>query len=143
MKDYSKTKKFITILMLFILLMHLYGCFTSRKTISSTEIPISSRYYYVIHGQKSRYLLENALISNGRLSGKMDNGESSHFGSKIHIYISTDSVIKINKMQRTLNIPIDEITKVEKEKMANASIILITGTFILIGLIAFTAGTWY
>jgi hypothetical protein len=46
-------------------------------------------------------------------------------------------------MQRILNIPIDEITKVEKEKMANASIILITGTFILIGLIAFTAITWY
>jgi hypothetical protein len=118
MMKYSKIQKLTNFLLLSNLLMNLSGCFTSRKTISSSEIPFSSKYYYVIHSQKSKYFLENAIISDGILSGKIDNEESAHFGSKVHLYLSTDSVIEVNNMERALNISLDRIGKVEIEKMA-------------------------
>jgi len=65
--------KTISVSMIFILLIQLSGCY-SYKTISSSDLPLpdSGKYPYVIHCQNSKYLLKNALISNGILSGKID-----------------------------------------------------------------------
>ena len=124
MKKYSQFMKTISLSMIFILLIQLSGCY-SYKTISSSDLPLPNpgKYPYVIHSQNSKYLLRNAVISNGILSGKIDTvNDSRQIGGKIHIYLSSDSVMKINK-EKILSIPLYGIAKV---KVANVSVAAIT-----------------
>jgi hypothetical protein len=48
--------------------------------------------------------------------------DSRHIGNKIHVYLSSDSVMKINK-EKILSIPLYGIAKV---KVANVSVAAIT-----------------
>jgi hypothetical protein len=117
MKPYSQIQKIISVLMIFLLLMQLSGCY-SYKIISSSTLPLpdSIKSSYIIHFQNSKYLLEKAIISNGILSGKIDTmGNSHRIINRIHIYLSSDSVMKINTGY-ILSIPLDGIAKVKKAK---------------------------
>jgi hypothetical protein len=117
MKKYSQIQKIISALMIFLLLIQLSGCY-SYKIISSSTLPLpdSIKCSYYIHSQNSKYLLENTIISNGILSGKIDTTGNSHrIINRIHLYITSDSVMKINN-GKILSIPLDGIAKVKKAK---------------------------
>jgi hypothetical protein len=132
--------KTISVSMIFILLIQLSGCY-SYKTISSSDLPLpdSSKYPFVIHCQNSKYLLKNTIISNGILSGKIDSvNDSRQIGKKIHLYLSSDSVMNINK-EKILTINLDDVAKVKITKIDAL------GTIILVGICAlgiFTVVGW-
>ncbi len=140
--------KTISVSMIFILLIQLSGCY-SYKTISSSDLPLpdSGKYPYVIHSQNSKYLLRNAVISNGILSGKIDTvNDSRQIGGKIHIYLSSDSVMKINK-EKILIIPLYGIVKVEIAKVDAFKIISILalcaiGIIMAVGIVNLNSGNF-
>ncbi|HEX7494553.1 MAG TPA: hypothetical protein VF346_10050, partial [Bacteroidales bacterium] len=72
MKKYSQIQKIISALMIFLLLIQLSGCYSS-KIISSSVLPLpdSIKCSYIIHSQNSKYLLVNTIISNGILCGRI------------------------------------------------------------------------
>jgi hypothetical protein len=114
MKEYLRLQEFFLVLMIFILLIQLSGCL-SYRVISSYELPNSSKYHYTIYSQNSKFPLENTVISNGILSGKVGSRHSSRRNS-IHIYLTTDTVIKIDT-ENILSIPLNRIAKVEKAEV--------------------------
>ena len=82
------------------------------------------------------FTLENTVIVNGILFGKVDFRHSYHRNS-IHIYLSSDSVIKINK-ENILSIPIYSIAKANKSKFAvGKTILLVGGCYLTMGIGAF------
>jgi hypothetical protein len=123
MKEHSHLTKIISILMIFILLIQLTGCYTTR-VIPRSELNDSTGFDYVIHGKKSKYLLENTEISDGILYGKINL--KYHTGKKqILIYPSSDSIMKINS-ENILSIPLDNIAKVEKRKLSALKVTLLS-----------------
>ena len=133
MKEYSQIQRFISILMIFILLPYLSGC-TSTKFISLSKsdlpLPDSGKYAYIVHGERSKFLLEKSAISNGILSGRIEQIYSDTYydaGHKIHLYLSSDSVIKIRN-GGILSVPMKEVTKVElseKDRVGMTFLIII------------------
>lgn len=121
MKEYSQIQKVISALMIFILLIYLSGC-QSTRIISKFDLPVpdSSKYSYIVHSEKSKILLDNgAAISNGILSGKINkfsDDEQYSNGKKIHLYTSSNSAISIDT-GRILSVPLKEVTKVELIKV--------------------------
>jgi hypothetical protein len=97
-------------------MIQLSGCY-SYKVISSAELPLpdSSKYEYIIHSQINKTSLENTIISNGVLSGRIVGGDIFNTGYIIHIYLLSDSVMKINT-ENILSVPLKGIAKVEVEK---------------------------
>ena len=114
MKKYLRLQKFIFVLMTFILLIQFSGCLGYR-VISSYELPNSGNYHYIIYTQNSKFSLKNTIISNEILSGKVGSGHSSRRNT-IHIYLSTDTVIKIDT-ENMLSIPLNRIAKIEKAEV--------------------------
>ena len=144
MKEYSQIQKFISVLMIFILLIYLSGC-TSTRIISKSELPIpdSSKYAYIVHSEQSKFLLEKgSTISNGILSGKINkiyDDEQYDNGKKIHLYTSSNSAISIDT-GRILSVPLNEVTRVEFIKVDLGKTIVfiagsVLGVFLVVGLI--------
>ena len=126
MKKYSQMKKYFSVLMIFIVSAYFSGC-TSTKVIFPTglQLPDSHRYPYIVHSEKSKFLIEKATISNDTLFGKIEQiyvDNSYDKGNKTHLYLSSDSVIKIDKGE-FLSVPIDEVTKVVLQKIQGMSFI--------------------
>jgi len=94
MNEYSQYEKSISVLMIFFLLMQQLGCVSSKTLVNGSDIPISQRYNYLIHEKDSKYRIKDVNISDGILSGKIYWEESSHLGTKVHIYISDDHTFK-------------------------------------------------
>jgi hypothetical protein len=127
MKEYSQMQKYISALMIFIVLVYLSGCVTTTIVIFPTglQLPDSHKYPYIVHSEKSKFLLEKATISNDALFGKIEqiySDNSYDKGNKTHLYFSSDSVIKIDKGE-FLRVPIDEVTKVEVQEIQGMSFI--------------------
>lgn len=115
MKRYSQIQKIISIFMISILSIQLSGCY-SYKIISRSDLPLvnSNKYTYIIHSQNSKFRLEHTIISDGVLSGKIDTTNNTrHPGGKIHVWLLSDSVMKINA-ENTLSTPLSNIAHVEK-----------------------------
>jgi len=116
----------------------LSGC-TATKIISKSDLPLpdSSRYFrypYVVHTEKSKFLLEKSTILNGTLSGTIKQMEKSyHAKEKIHLYLSSDSVIKIDK-GKFLSVSVSEVAKVELKKPSQAKTALLV-TYCVVGLV--------
>jgi hypothetical protein len=131
MKETSQIKKIVSELMIFLLLIQFTGCY-STKIISGSDLPLSDsvKHTYIIHIQNSKFLLDDAIISNGILSGKIDTvNDSRQIGKKIHIFLLSDSVMKINEGM-ILSVPLDGIKKVEMAKVD------VFGTIIVVGFCA-------
>lgn len=122
MKKYSQLHKVVSILLINILLIQTSGCY-STKVISNSDLPVPRMYKYtfIIHFKDSEYLLENTVISNGVLSGNIDIEKESHKGNKIHVYLPSDSTLKIN-IGEVFSIPTDNIVKVETVTFIAATI---------------------
>jgi hypothetical protein len=137
MKEYSQVQKFISVLLIFILLTCLYGC-TTTKILSRSDLPLpdSSRYFrypYVVHTEKSKFLLEKSTILNDTLSGTIKQMDKSyHAKEKIHLYLSSDSVIKIDK-GKFLSVSVSEVVKVELKKPSPVKTALLV-TYCVVGL---------
>ena len=88
------------------------------STLPAFSLPLrdSIKCSYIVHCQNSKYLLENTVISNGILSGRIDTtGESPDMKNRIHIYLSSDSVMKINTGY-ILSVPVNGIANVKMAK---------------------------
>jgi hypothetical protein len=122
MKEYSQIQKFISVLMIFILLIYLSGCISSKIiSISKADLPLpdSGKYAYIVHSGKWKFLLEKSTISNGILSSRIIqtySDKSYDAGNKIHLYLSSDSVIKFDTGE-FLSVPLDEVTKAELQEI--------------------------
>jgi hypothetical protein len=116
MKTNSKLNSVVSYLIIFIILIQQFGCSTS-KVISTSDMKVSPEYLYKIHYKKTVYLLEEPVISNGILSGKFVNQESTRIESAIHIYPVSDSVVRINS-QKIMSIPLDKISQIEEKDLA-------------------------
>jgi len=132
-------QKIICVFLIFTILIYFSGCYSSRVAISSTDLPLpdASKYYYVIHTQYSNYLIRNGIISNGVLSGKIDNKSSWH--NKIHIYLSSDTIMKISP-EKIIIIPIDGIWKVVTEKVSAEKTFVVTVAIVGGSIIVLSAG---
>ena len=117
MINHHQFQKIICVFLIFTILIYFSGCYSSRVAISRTDLPLpdASKYYYVIHTQNWNYQIKNGIISNGILSGKMEDNSSWH--NKIHIYLSSDTIMKISP-EKIINIPIDGIWRVVTEKVS-------------------------
>ena len=146
MKEHSQIRKIISVLMIFLLLMQLSGCYVT-KIIPSSALPLpkSEKYPYIIHSPHSKYLLRNTVVSNGILSGKIDVTENSQYiGNKIHIYITSDSVMKINS-GTIISIPLNDIVKVKTaniDALTSAMFIVLCSAaiFSIVGLVVLSSG---
>jgi hypothetical protein len=144
MNKYSKVQQFISVLMIFILLPYLSGC-TSTKIISKSDLPVpnSNKYAYVIHSERSKFLLGKSTIANGILSGRINkiySDKSYDNGNRIHLYLSSDSVIKIEKGE-VLSVPLDEVTKVELSEIHGVgTFFIVTGCVALTFVVIFLYG---
>lgn len=135
----SQFQKIICVFLIFPILIYLTGCYGPRIVISRTDLPLpdASKYYYVIHTQFSNYLIKNGIISNGILSGKMENNSSWH--NKIHIYLLSDTIMKISP-EKIVYIPVDGIWKVVTEKVSIENTFIRTIAIVGGSVIVLTAG---
>jgi hypothetical protein len=103
-------------LAIFTTFLQITGCY-SAKLINKTDLPVSDGNYS-FHGNKSTYpFVKNAMISNGRISGKVDFGKGNYsVNEKFRIYVSNDSLIRINNDE--ISIPLDGITKISIDTRA-------------------------
>jgi hypothetical protein len=113
MKEYSQPQKIISVLMIFTLLIELAGC-VEYRAIPNTDLPDYRKYNQVIYCEKSKYVLDSAIISNEILSGVIDLKQSDT-RKAIHVYPLSDSVIKIDTAN-FLTLLIDDIEKVKVPK---------------------------
>jgi hypothetical protein len=145
MKESSQVQKFISVLMIFILLAYLSGC-TSTRIISTSGLPHSNsgKDVYIIHGEKIKFLLDKSTISNGVLSGRISQtyfDNSYDGGNKIHLYVSSDSVIKIDNKGEFLSVPLVGVTQVSLQEVKGVeTFFIILGSalvlFIVVGIIS-------
>ena len=110
MRKQSQLLKIICKLVILMTFLQITGCY-SAKYINKTDLPVSDGNYS-FHGKKSTYpFVKNAVISNGRISGRVDFGEGNYStDEKFKIYVSKDSLIRINNDE--ISIPLDGITKI-------------------------------
>jgi len=144
MKEYSQVRKFISVLMIFILLAYLSGC-TSTKVIATSDLPPkSSKYAYIVHGETLKFLLEKSIISNDTLYGRINQtycDNSYDRGNKIHLYVSSDSVIKIDNEGEFLSVSLVGVTQVSLQEVKGVdTFFLILGSalvlFFVVGIIS-------
>jgi hypothetical protein len=114
MKAYSQLQKFISVLMIFILLIQLSGC-VSYRIISNSDISDYSKYNHLIRSHNSKFPLKNVVVSQGLLSGKV-NFSQSHNRTAIQVYPISDSAIEIDTAN-ILSLPLDGIAKVKVPKV--------------------------
>jgi hypothetical protein len=119
--------------MIFILLPYLSGC-TTTKIISTSDLPLSDskKYAYIVHCETVNFLLEKPVISNDTLSANIKQAYTDNYydaGDKIHLYLSSDSAIKINNKGEFLSLPLANVTKVELQGIhgvAASSVVVLT-----------------
>lgn len=137
MKEYSQLMEFISVLMVFILLTSLSGC-TTTKIISKADLPIPdsskySEYPYVVHIKRSMFLLDKDTISDGILSGTINQMDKIYSAKKkIHLYLSADSTINIDKSE-FISVPLEKVTKVEFKKPSATKTAILVTTIIAVG----------
>jgi hypothetical protein len=145
MKKYSEFQKFISVLMLFILMLEFTGCY-STKIISTSDI--SSSEMYVIHLKKVAFSVYEVEISDSLLTGKLDLNKMKHAsGNRTHIYLSVDSVLKVNN--DNVSLPVKSIAKIEqkipdrhKTRVLTTCLIVAGGVGVGIGIIALAIGAF-
>ena len=129
MGNHSQFQKIICVFFIFTILIYFSGCYSPRVAISKTDLPLpdSGIYNYEIHMQNSNYLIRNGIISNGTLSGKGKKNIRIPCSNKIHIYLSSDTIVKLSP-EKIFKIPIEGIVKVETEKVSvGKTIALVAG----------------
>lgn len=130
MKNYFKaSKSIISQMLIFILLLQQYGCVTSN-VISTADLPAySPKFAYAIHCHKSVYVLQKITVVNDTLSGKIYNPQLEILatGDFIHIYPSSDSLVKVSQA-KILSLPLSGIIKAKSsQEDATKTTVLVLG----------------
>ena len=135
MEKKVELKSILSLLMIFILLIQQFGCVNS-KIITTAELPsYYPKYVFKIHSKKSAYCLENVAFKNDTLSGKIMNEDPELVKYYVHIYPTSDSVVKVNKAM-ILSIPLTGIMKIKSTESApGKSTLLFLGSVALIAII--------
>jgi hypothetical protein len=116
MKKYIKSiKSAFSLIMIFVLLIQQFGC-TSTKVISTNDLKIYPEYGYKIYYGKKLFALQDPVIANGVLTGKVLIKEPTHMKKIIQIYPVSDSVISIKS--EVLSLPINKISTLKQVKSA-------------------------
>lgn len=141
MKRLLKHNKITSVILIFVILIQMPGCISTKIITSVSDIPASEEYLYILHGEKSKYQILNARISDGIITGNLRSGEPSHSGHKVHLYIPADSVVKFNS-DMTMVLPVDKVSKIELQSVAKGTTALALGgivvaILIIIGLVSF------
>jgi cellulose synthase/poly-beta-1,6-N-acetylglucosamine synthase-like glycosyltransferase len=132
MNGISKHRKFISVILIFVILIQMPGCVSTKVINSLSDIPVSEKYTYIIHSQTTKYQLLNARFSNGTISGNLINGKQAQRANSVHFYLLADSVLKPDSDMR-LVLPFDKISKIELVSPAiGATAILFGGAIIAI-----------
>ena len=111
MKKYSPFLESLNVLVISMLMLPLTGCYSTR-TISASDLalPYSEKYSYVIRTPDSKYLLNNASIASDTLYGRISKTESGVRGNKVRLYLSSDSLLKVNAFS-LVALPLNNIDK--------------------------------
>jgi hypothetical protein len=135
MNRISRHKKFISVIFIFLILIQIPGCVSTKAVNSVSDVPVSEKYTYIVHSPSTTYQILNFSISDGTVSGNLINGNQAKTTHKVHFYLSADSVLKLNS-DMILILPADKISKIELESPAKgATVIFFGGIFIGILLI--------
>lgn len=142
MKIPAQFQKVISVMMCFIMMIEFSGCYTQR--IMSTS-DISPGSYFLIHCEEAVFPAYNTIITDEIISGNLDfNTRDPTNPNRIHVYISSDSSLKINMDRFTL--PVTAIKEIkqsvrDQKKTRTLTILLIAGVSagLVIGL---TAAAW-
>jgi hypothetical protein len=114
MNKYFQLQKIIAIITIFIILVSLSGCYTS-KAISISDLPVTGNSPYIIRNGKSKYQIINPVFTNSSISGEL-RLYNSRSGSKIYLYPKQDSTFFLHEESySTFNS--DNIVKVESKKV--------------------------
>jgi hypothetical protein len=113
--------------------------------ISTSGLPHSDsgKDVYIIHGEKIKFLLGKSTISNGVLSGRINQtyfDNSYDRGNKIHLYVSSDSVIKIDNKGEFLSVPLVGVKQVSLQEVYGTFFIILGSAvlmFIVVGIVSF------
>lgn len=129
MKKHLKFLKSLSVPLIITLLLQGTGCYSTR-TISASDLafPFSEKYSYVIRTPDSKYLLNNASISSDTLYGRISKTESGVRGNKVRLYLSADSLLKVNAYS-LVALPLNNIDKAVDVKFSIIQTIVV-GTII-------------
>ena len=119
--------------MIFVTLIQIQGCVSTKVINSVSDVPISEKYTYIIHSPTTKYHLLNASYSNGILSGNLINGKHAQTAHMVQFYIPADSVLKLDSTA-VLSLPVEKISKIELENTAKGATTILCGG-ILIGIL--------
>jgi len=143
MKPGSQLQKIISILMSFILMIELTGCYSTR-VLTASEINQSD--YYLIHGNMATYATYDNTFSDGILSGKLDFNTRNLTDSRyLHVYLLSDSSLIINNDRFTL--PVNSIKEIKqrirdqkKTRTLTTVLIVVAGVGVVAALTVFVVG---
>ena len=139
MIKYSQFLESLSVLMIFILLLQLTGCYSTRViSASDLVLPYSEKYSYVIRTQNSKYSLINASISSDTLYGRINKIKSGVRGNIVRIFLSSDSLLKDNP-DSLVKIPLDNIVKVVDVKFSTFATIMFIPVAFFIGSLIYVA----
>jgi len=139
MKIPAQLQKAISVLMCFLMMIEFSGCYTQRILTTSD---ISSGCYFLIHGKEAVYPAYNTIITDEIISGNLDfNTKDPTNPDRIHVYLSSDSSLKINNDRFTL--PVTDIKEIkqsvrDQKKTRTLTTLLIVGASVglVVGLTA-------
>ena len=135
MNRISKHKKSISVFLIFVILIQLPGCVSTKVVKSVSDIPPSKKYTYLVHSTTNKYQLMNANISNGTISGNLISGKHTQTAHKVNFYLIADSVLKTDTINHVV-IPIDKLSKIEVERPATGANTALVFGGILIAVLA-------
>jgi hypothetical protein len=148
MKKNSEFQKVVSILLISVFVTTTSGCY-SVKILTTNDIPYSDKSRYTLHGTSVKYNLNNAVISEGYLTGSIEDQKNiAPKNEAVHFYVSPDSAIIITG--DSIKVPFGNIKKIEVREFSTVITAILGGIIILtvIGMIYavknihFDAGTF-
>jgi hypothetical protein len=139
MQKQSDYQKIVALFLAGLIMFTFSGCYTLRG-IPKGEMQYAAGKYYYIHGVNSVYQINNAVISNGVLTGSITYlPEPQKKKDIVHIYVAPDSVIRNDGNH--VSIPFENIAKAEINKLDGGKTVIIS-TGIAVGTIYAIALIW-
>jgi hypothetical protein len=115
MRKYNDYQKIAALFLSGLIVLLFSGCYSLRG-IPKGEIQYAAGKHYYIHGVNSSFELNNVVISNGVLTGRITHLPAPEKKKEIvHLYVAPDSAIHMNG--ETISIPFENIAKAEINKV--------------------------
>ena len=137
MKKHNQLIKAISLLMTFIILIQLSGCYATRtvKSADLTNLPDQFKYNYIIHTDSTKFQIFSVSLSDGKLSGTKSSIRPMG-GNSVHVYLSAGTILNPDQMA-TFKVNMENISKIEiKESNVAGTVVLgIFGLIAIIGII--------